>query len=328
MFDERETQRKDAFVKAQELRIENNPKDLAIIADANKLILQANEDHNANMIASEKTYQDGLTQLKDTQDAEDAARAHEQDIRDMDRATRKKYAEDLANNYVKQGRFTVFQDTYNMEIAKLEEEKANLAYRISFLAEDTEERARLEEEFENKKNEIKTKGAEREMEIEQAKADFRDKMLGHIGAGLGAASKLFKKNSAEAKVFALAEIAVGTAKGLINGLDIAQSTAKESPAAAFTMPIFYASQVAAVLGAAASAKSVLQGGGEGGARSSSAAATPSFTPSFNVVGNSNENQLAQSISNQTNSPTRAYVVYEDIEEAGNVQNQSVESSGI
>jgi hypothetical protein len=94
------------------------------------------------------------------------------------------------------------------------------------------------------------------------------------------------------------------------------------------MPIFYASQVAAVLGAAASAKSVLQGGSSGGARASSAASVPSFTPEFNVVGNSNENQLAEGISGQVNTPTRAYVVYEDIAEAGAVSDSSIETSGI
>ena len=70
------------------------------------------------------------------------------------------------------------------------------------------------------------------------------------------------------------------------------------------------------------------GGGDGSATGSSATVAPSFAPNFNVVGNSNENQLAQSISNQTNSPVQAYVVYEDIAEAESGTQQSIESSGI
>lgn len=62
------------------------------------------------------------------------------------------------------------------------------------------------------------------------------------------------------------------------------------------------------------------GGGGGG--------SASFAPSFNVVGNSNENQLAEGIGSQVNMPTRAYVVYEDIQEAGSVVEDSIESSGI
>tara|TARA_R110000744_G_scaffold106386_2_gene202703 strand:- start:431 stop:2524 length:2094 start_codon:yes stop_codon:yes gene_type:complete len=54
----------------------------------------------------------------------------------------------------------------------------------------------------------------------------------------------------------------------------------------------------------------------------------SFTPSFNVVGNSNENQLAEGIANQVNTPVQAYVVYDEIEEAGQITNDSEESSGI
>jgi hypothetical protein len=57
---------------------------------------------------------------------------------------------------------------------------------------------------------------------------------------------LYLKGTAAAKAAALAEIAIGSAIGLINGLDIAQKSAKGGPAAAF-LPIFYATQVAAVL---------------------------------------------------------------------------------
>ena len=73
------------------------------------------------------------------------------------------------------------------------------------------------------------------------------------------------------------------------------------------------------------AKAVLNGANPSGGTKS---ATPTFSPNFNVVGNSNENQLAEGIGNQVNSPTRAYVVYEDIAEAGETSAQSIESSGI
>lgn len=61
---------------------------------------------------------------------------------------------------------------------------------------------------------------------------------------------------------------------------------------------------------------------------SSSSGAPSFTPSFNVVGNSETNQLAESISGQVNQPNRAYVVYEDIQEAGNLEANAIEASGI
>ena len=75
-----------------------------------------------------------------------------------------------------------------------------------------------------------------------------------------------------------------------------------------------------------SALSPSGGGGGGGSGDSGGGTT--FTPSFNVVGNSGENQLAQSISGQVNSPTRAFVVYNDITEAGDIENNAVVSSGL
>lgn len=53
-----------------------------------------------------------------------------------------------------------------------------------------------------------------------------------------------------------------------------------------------------------------------------------FNPNFNVVGNSETNQLAESIGGQVNQPNRAYVVYEDIQNATELNANAVESSGI
>lgn len=86
-----------------------------------------------------------------------------------------------------------------------------------------------------------------------------------IGAGIGALGALMREGSAEAKAMALTEIGINTAVGFIQGLDIAQKSAKAmGPGAAFAMPIFYASQIAAVLSAAAQARNVLKSGGSGG----------------------------------------------------------------
>lgn len=85
---------------------------------------------------------------------------------------------------------------------------------------------------------------------------------------IGALSGLIGKQTAAGKIVALAEIAAGTAVGFIQALDIAQKSAKGTgPAAAFAFPIFYATQIAAVLGAASKAKGLLSGGGSGGGSS-------------------------------------------------------------
>jgi len=106
------------------------------------------------------------------------------------------------------------------------------------------------------------------------------KVTSAIGGAIGALSGLLKEGSAEAKAAALAEIAINTGVGIVQGLDIAQKSAKATgPAAAFAFPLFYATQIASVLGAAAQARTVLgAGGGAGGGGSVSAPATSTPAP--------------------------------------------------
>jgi len=108
-------------------------------------------------------------------------------------------------------------------------------------------------------------------DIENAKiAIVNDSYLALNALGELALGQQFKNTNA-GKALALAQIATDTALGFIQGLRIAQQSAigLSGPAAAFTMPVFYASQVAAVLGAANKAKSILGGGGSTSAPSGS-----------------------------------------------------------
>tara|TARA_R110000765_G_scaffold331653_1_gene422455 strand:- start:1669 stop:3636 length:1968 start_codon:yes stop_codon:yes gene_type:complete len=164
--------------------------------------------------------------------------------------------------------------------------------------------------------------------VEGAKASVKDEAFKLGITGMKNMSLMMKKDSEEQKAFALLSIAAKTAEGISNGVIIAQDAAQGGgPAAPFIMASVMLSQTAAVLGAAAQAKAILAGGNGGG---TSVASNPfeAFNPNFNVVGNSNENQLAQGIGNQVNEPTRAYVVYEDIQEAGEINDASEDASGL
>ena len=94
--------------------------------------------------------------------------------------------------------------------------------------------------------------------IEEQKA-ARDELTSHQLAALGQIAQLFDQNTVAGKAAALAEIAATTGVGFMQALDVAQKAAKQSTPFAF--PIFYASQIAAVLGAANQAKSILGAGG-------------------------------------------------------------------
>jgi len=101
----------------------------------------------------------------------------------------------------------------------------------------------------------------RQIQIDQALFDAKLELANSIGNIFGAISGLFEKNIAAQKAFAIAELAINTATAYLQGLDIAQKSAKATgPAAAFTFPLFYASQVSAILNAVGKAKSILKAG--------------------------------------------------------------------
>ena len=96
---------------------------------------------------------------------------------------------------------------------------------------------------------------------EQNAADqARQQVLLQTAAALGGLSMALGQGTAAGKAAAVAEIALATGVGFANALDIAQRSAKGTgPAAAFAFPIFYATQIAAVLGAIGQAKEIISG---------------------------------------------------------------------
>jgi hypothetical protein len=143
-------------------------------------------------------------------------------------------------------------------------------------------------------------------DIENAKLSIvNDSYLALNALGELALGQQFK-NTAAGKALALAQIATDTAVSFMSGLRIAQQgAAATGPAAPFTMPVFYASQVAAILGAANKAKSLLGGGGStsapsGGGGGGSISSQPPRIDTFQ----SNRNPMS---ANQ-----RVYVLEKDI----------------
>ena len=134
-----------------------------------------------------------------------------------------------------------------------------------------------------------------------------------IGGVINALGGLAEEGTAAAKTAALADIVINTGLGFAQGLDIAQKSAKATgPAAAFAFPIFYATQIAAVIGAISKAKQILskvKGGGSApggtGVQAPRQAAIPAI-PSANIdLGVSPETTVGDSA-------VRAYVVSGDI----------------
>jgi hypothetical protein len=141
-----------------------------------------------------------------------------------------------------------FNETTNAKIEKLLEQEEEKQEMRDFAYENDQERLNITANDEEKTAldivESKKKAAAAQEQI--ALGLFHS--LGAIAA----------EGSSLSKAAALAEIVYGTSKGYINGLEIAQKgAAGTGPLAPFTFPLFFAGQIAAVLGAASQAKSVL-----------------------------------------------------------------------
>ena len=156
--------------------------------------------------------------------------------------------------------------------------------------------------------------------LDQAERDAKIQVAQQIAGAIVQLGSLFKQGTAAAKVAALSEIAINTGVGLIQGLDIAQKSAKATgPAAAFAFPIFYATQIAAVLGAAAKAKQVLRSDSAAGGGGISATSAPQFSAPSNTAPIAPPRPQAvttelgaRSLQGINTASTRAYVVESDI----------------
>ena len=134
-----------------------------------------------------------------------------------------------------------------------------------------EDNAAKRKEILDKETDDQAKATADQLANEEALMTAKAEMVTATRNAVLALGGLFKEGSDAAKAAALVDIAIGTGVGFINALDIAQKGAKATgPAAPFAFPIFYASQIAAVLGAANKAKAILKSGKGGGSASAPA----------------------------------------------------------
>lgn len=275
---------------------------------------------------SNKRFIEGTKELTDAEKEEQATRlanqkaANEKAAEERKAALEKKIAEEEKER--ERNRKSIQeQNDFDLELQRrlmeLQEEK------------DAKETARKEKLAAESKayNDFELKLAQDLLRVEEeatakkialADAELQAKLalanaIGNIAGGLSA---LFEKGTTASKVAGLAEIAIGTGVGFIQGLDIAQKSAKATgPAAAFAFPIFYATQIAAVLAAASRAKSVMtQVKGSGGPSFSvSPPAIPRVNSTAPLAAQASTTTLNQAQVNQIgNVAARAFVVESDV----------------
>lgn len=286
-----ETDRKNKEAAAEEERRKKR-------AEASKKRQEEIKREQEKQLAAEQAYLQMLDDLRKKYEAEDAARQVE--LSD-------------ALDAIFQSRLTA------------QEQEVNSVYDKYFQLQDAAEgnaeaMAVLEEGMQAEITAINTKYSEERIKNAEIEADAilqsRMALAAGIGDAIGALGSLFEKGTAASKTAALAEIAINTAIGFVNALTIAQKTSQAAgPGAALAFPIFYATQVAAVLGAVAAAKNVLAetpGGSGGGTPTkptsmgvpSGVPSGPGRAPTLSIPGIGTGNQQGGSV--------RAYVVTGDV----------------
>lgn len=292
-------------------------------AEMDKLLQQskkerAEEDVKAAQDSIDKVKQlsADLTALQINEEqrvAESAKRAREQEVKSQQ--DHDAHRLQLHNEYLQKKR-----EAEDAEIARRKEQLAQAqADEAAWLQAQIDAQAELDKALEGADANLEERLAMRHA----AQMEFANAAVGMFSALEG----LTKKGSAANKALALADIAAGTAVGFINALDIAQKSAKATgPAAAFAFPIFYASQVAAVLAAAARARDVLRGGNASGGGGSIGGGGGAFTapniaaintepagtqPTTPIDANGNPIQT----NNQPQGPQQVFVVETDITRA-------------
>lgn len=167
--------------------------------------------------------------------------------------------------------------------------------------------------------------------LAQAEADAKLEAAYFYANQLSAVAQIVGKESAAGKAFAVAAALASTY--------LSAQKAYESqfqPLALVDSPIRAALAAGvAVASGLANVKKIMSikmpGGGGAGA-------TPSIggglgganiaAPSFNVVGNAGINQIGEAIGDQTDKPAKAYIVYDDIKKASDLEKNTVESATI
>lgn len=206
----------------------------------------------------------------------------------------------------------------DLELAK--EEAAQLRddrlAQINLQVEDEIEKNRLliaaQTDYENTITELEKENANARTKIAEREAEAKGSALGSYTNALQNASAIAGKETAAGKALAVASTLTSTY--------LSAQKAYESqflPVAEVSSPIRGAiAAAAAVASGLANVKSILSvkvaGQSSGGAQSVGSTQAANTSPSFNLVGRSNVNQLQSGIEEQETAPIRAFVVSQDV----------------
>lgn len=155
---------------------------------------------------------------------------------------------------------------------------------------------------EEKRKQIHKESVDAQMKIDEAKYQGQQELLKATSESLSMASDIVGKETAAGKAMAVASALINTYQGISAGVKLGYPQAIPAVLAASVTGFKAVKSILAVKTPGSS------GGGGGG----SISAPAPVAPSFNVVGPSGANQIAESIGGQNQQPLKAFVVGGDV----------------
>ena len=220
-------------------------------------------------------------------------------------------------------------------------ETTRLQNKIALYKEGTQARVDAEQEYADAKQGFDQQEVTRSKEIaeskradEQALQDAKFALAQSALSSLSVLTDAFaKKGEKKAKKAFNIQKAIGMAQVGINTAQAIMKAAAETTDITPIQALRTANMIA--MGVAGAAQMVAIGmqkfqpsGGGGGATSTTTPPVPTqpSSPSFNVVGQSGTNQIAQALDSQANAPVQAYVVAGDVTTAQQLENNTIQQA--
>ena len=211
---------------------------------------------------------------------------------------------------------------------------AEIAY-TQFLQQQAIERDNLNKEYNdadlNRKKENKDKSEQLEKELATERQNIQANTLSALSSLITAFENSNEENAKKAfnmqKALAIVETLINTSVAI---MQVAKQTTDFTPVQALRTANMIAMGIAGAAQVAAIASQKFQPSGSGGGKKapspSAGGGAPSqpMSPSFNVVGNSGVNQVAQALGNQ--GPVQAYVVAGDVSTAQQLDNNIIQQA--
>ncbi len=210
------------------------------------------------------------------------------------------------------------------ELQKIALEEERKIAELDRLKATEEQKAEVIAFYQNKIQDVKDKNAKQDEELGKLRTQ---QALGDARNTFNQIAQLAGKDSKVGKAMAIASATISGVQGVMN----AYTTAQKSPITLGfpAYPVVQASLAGLVAAKnIAAIKSINPSGGGGGSIPTQSSGGGSTPPAFNVVGASGETQLADAIGSQTQRPSRAYVVSNDVTTAQEMDRNIIEGASI